>query len=177
MYSELEKHFEGNHKITLSSNIEDDEEVYHGYIVGLTRNFICLWLVVDWHHDGFLVMPVKYRTGVRHGKYEKTYHRILKSEGCLTDVIKPNWLKIGSYKSAFKSLEANCNNVTIESRLPSVDEFVVGEIKNITDKEVHLKGFDATAKWQDGVYKIPLKDITTLKFGDEYSSVFRKYVA
>lgn len=177
MYSELETHLKRNHKVTLSSEIEDDEDVYHGYIVGLTRNLVCLWLVVDWHHDGFAIMPVKYVTGIRHGKYEKTYHRVLKSEGCLADVAMPGWLKIGSYKAAFNALKANCNNMIVESRLPPVDEFVVGEIRNVTDKEVHMKGFDATGNWQDGSYKIPFKEITVLKFGDEYSTVFRKYVA
>ncbi len=177
MFSELEKHFKNGHKITLSSEIEDDEEIYHGYIAEMSRGFVCLWLVSDWHHDGFLIMPIKYVTNVRHGKYEKAYHRILKAEGCLADVGKPDWLKIGSIKSALKSLLANHNNVQIESRLPYADEFVIGEIKRIADKEVQLKGFDATAKWQKGSYKVPFKDITAIKFGDEYSTVFRKYVS
>ncbi len=176
MYSELEKHFTKNNKVKVWSDIEDDEETYYGYIVGLTRNFVCLWCVEYWHHDGFMILPIKHITEIRHGKNEKTDHRILKLEGRLVDVEKPKWLKIGSYKSIFKSLEKNYNNVIVESRLPSSDVFVLGKILNIANTEVQIKGFDATGKWEDEVYIIPFKEITAVKFGDEYSSIFRKYV-
>lgn len=176
MYDELNKHVKGNHKVTLTSDIGGEEEVYHGYIVGLTDYYCCLWLVVDWHHDGFLIIPNKYITDIQYGEYEKAYHHILESEGCLGAVNKPDWLSIECYASALKSLKANCNVVSVESRLPDVDEFVVGKIKDVNNELVYLQGFDATATWQDGIYEIPLNDVTAVKFGDEYSSVFIKYV-
>ena len=176
MQERLASYYKRGCKLTLSSEIEEDEEIYHGYIIKLTSNYACLWLVTDWHYDGILILPIRYITDITYGKYEKTYHRILKSEGALKDMSKPKWLNVGSFKSAFKSLMKNEKIVTVESRLLDINEFVIGNVVDLTDKEVHIKGFDAAAKWRDGVYKIPYKEITSLKFDDEYSSVFKKYV-
>jgi len=176
MRSKLERHLEKHHHVAVFSKIADNEEIYRGYVVGLSRNLVCMWLVTEWHHDGFIIIPIKYVTKVRYGKFEKTDHRILEAEGRLVDVVMPGWLKIGSYRSAMKSLRINHNNIIIESRLPSVEQFIVGKIDIINNKNAKFKAFDAAAKWISGFYTVPFKEITSVMFGDNYSSILRKYV-
>ena len=176
MKNKLSKYLKKNKHVKLFSNIKDDDTVYFGYIVGLSDTFVCLLTTDDFRQDGFVIMPISVIKRVRHSKYEKTYQKIMKEEKRLNGIKKPKWLKLKSYKSIFKSLAKNYNNVIIESRYPRYDEFRIGKIKKIKNKKLLMRDFDAKGKWGKGNIHIPFKSITDIKFKDEYSTVFRKYV-
>jgi len=176
MYKKLKHYFKKKYYLTIYSNIEENEENYEGYIVDINSDFVCLYIIEDWHNDGYVILPIKYITSVRCKKHEKVFHKVLKLEGVTTKVFKPDWLNIHNYNSIFKTLQKNKNNIIIESRIPSIDEFVIGKIVKIKKRKVYLKAFDATGQWLCGLYKVPYDEISLIKFDDEYSSVFRKYI-
>ena len=173
----LRKAFEGGMKVTVESEIDDDIEVYHCFIVGLTEDFACLFLLSDWHYDGIQIVPVEFITGLESGEFEATYHRILDKEGVLPNIKIPSWLDLTNLESITRSIKENHNNLMIESRMESSDEYVIGKITEIEKDSLTLKGYDANARWEDGSYEIPFSEITSIKFDDEYTNIMVKHIS
>ena len=171
----LREHLKKKHFVTVSSVIAKDEENYRGYLIKVSNDYICMMVIKDWHTDGYVILPMKFVSDIKYSKYEKKNNEILIKEGVISEIPKLSWLSLKSSKSIFISLEKKINTIIVESRLPKVDEFVVGKIKKVKNKHVYLKGFDGTGKWLDGIFKIPYSEITSVTFGDEYSTVFEKY--
>lgn len=161
-------------KITIFTSFEDIEETFHGYIVGISNEFICLWNVEDWHHNGFKIIPIEIINDTRCNKYEETYHEILMTENVLVDVSMPKWLDITSIESIFKSFAKENKIIGVEGKYS--DEIVIGEILCIENNSVTLKGFDACARWLDGSFKVPYDELLEIYFDDEYTKIMYKYI-
>ncbi len=160
---------------TVTIRHNDYEDDFSGYIVAESESLICLWVVEDWHHNGFLVSPKNVITNVKHEDYELKAHEILMKEGVASQISAPRKLNIDSYWQMFKSLKNENQVIVIESKYDQ--QCAVGLITNVNKSEgyLDLKGFDACAKWFKGTFRIPFNDILFVKFDDEYSSVLYKY--
>ena len=68
MKNQLKKFLNLKNKITLLSCIDNKEYRYHGFIVGVSKKFVCMWTINDWHHDGYEIIPRRFVTKLINSK-------------------------------------------------------------------------------------------------------------
>jgi len=81
-----------------------------------------------------------------------------------------------SWKSILTQLKELDFHVIIESDHKKVLNFHIGQIVKTTNKSVFIHNYDPNGFFDKMPTKIKFKKIRTLKFDDNYSKVFRKYL-
>lgn len=147
-----------------------EDEVY-GQILKQSDKFILIREIKDWHFDGYIIFPTKYISSIKHGKLEKFREKVLnkKINFDLT------WLDISSYKSIFKTLKINYNEIGIEGAEENVNQFVIGKIESFDKNNLYLLKLSPYAKFEKKEVIIPKKEITAIYFGDEYNTKLFEY--
>lgn len=97
---------------------------------------------------------------------------INKRRGLLDDLETPP-IDISSWKAAFESLAKTDYYVIVRNDYRGF--FRIGKIKRVKKKSVIFKSFDGDGVWQPKI-KIPFSDITTVQFGDRYSTVWKEHI-
>lgn len=146
-------------------------EVYRGFVIGLTDQFVATNDVLEWHTDGLRIYALDKLSGFVRNEAEEKSQEILKWNGVKASS-HYGWLKLNSYKEIFTSLQNNCKTVVVV-----YDNIaVVGEIIKISNDKVSIKGFDANGVWEDELLEVSFEEITHICAEDEYSKVLRAYV-
>lgn len=91
----------------------------------------------------------------------------------LLDGIEVPKIDLTSWKTVFKSLAKTDFYIIIQNQYN--DSFYIGKIKKVGKKSVTFKHFDAFGVWQHKE-KIPLTEITSVRFADRYSTNWKKYL-
>jgi hypothetical protein len=105
-------------------------------------------------------------------------NKILKKEGVIDSIVVPD-IDMADWETIFKSLQKRNHNVIVEkeSLEPDKSEFVIGRIEKIYRNFAYIRHFDADGVWQNGPYKIPYTEITSVTFDSRYITVYSKYLS
>lgn len=82
-------------------------------------------------------------------------------------------LDISSWKATIESLAETDFFVIVRNDYSGF--FRIGEIKKVKKSGVVFRSFDGDGVWQPKI-KIPFSDITSVQFGDRYSTYWKKYI-
>jgi hypothetical protein len=173
----LQKYCDKKSYLKIYRTVCNEEENLSGFILELSKNFIFLQLDYDFMFDGFAIIRQGDFDSVRHSSYERTKRRIFKSEGLLEKGFgfeKP--LPLTSWNEIFKTLKKYDCHVIIENVNKDYLDFWIGEIKSVTDKSVSIHNYNPDGELDEKSKNIKFDTISVIKFGDRYSTTFRKYL-
>ncbi len=158
---------------TIFGNIEN----LYGFVVSISKSFMLIHVAPEFRLDGFAIIKKNDFDYIRNSSFEKTQKKIFKAEGFLDkDLSFDENFKLNRWVKILKQLKKMDFHVIIESEKNGYLEFYIGQIVAITKKNVSILNYDANGIYDDKPTKIKYKRIRVLKFGDHYSTVFRKYL-
>ena len=150
----------------------------YGFPIAVGPSLILLRHVADFDVDGFIVMPLRDIANVRSDNNERFLERVLSDEGQLGKRRAPTIsLAVESWSGVFRALGAEREIVIVECERKDGEDFCIGVVTGVTDDSVGIHQFDAVADWDPAPTIVPFDDITHVRFGDRYTSVYAHYVA
>ena len=143
--------------------------------LGVSEELLLVRDVVDFHLDGFRVLPRASVEGLRHGPLERFRHAVLRAEGALDDLESPQEVALESWQSAARVLKAR-PLVAVERELDREQPFLVGRIRRAHRKSLSLLPYDPFARPAGEEVRIPYEEMTALSFGGEYVETLARYL-
>ena len=175
--SMLRKYQSKKEIIKIGRTVREGKANIYGVIMGLSKQF--MYLAED---DGFrfnaeIIIKTDHYDSIRCSDFEKTIKKILKSEKQLTKT-KPKRTKIdlSSWNTLFIDLKKLDIHVIVECEDLKEPTFTIGPIEKISKKSVFVRNYDANGQLDKKLTKLKFEDITLVKFNDDYSKTFRKYL-
>ncbi len=151
----------------------------NGYLLDASKTLGLMHCFHDFMPDGFAVFRLADVTGVRSGKHERLWDRMLAGEGLLTALSNPPRVDLCNLKTTIDSIRNHYQGIIIESEDPDEDteDFYIGSVLSTNGNEVRLQHFDALGVWKITPEVIPYNDITLIQFDTPYINRFWKYLA
>lgn len=143
--------------------------VYY-YVLDFSEKLCLCACEDDFILDGFEVCRLRDTESVELVKNATV--EINRQNGLLDDIEDPN-VDISSWKTVFSSLAKTGLYVIVRNDYR--DFFRIGKIKKVKKSSVVFKSFDGDGVRQPKI-KIPFSDITSVQFGNRYSTYWKKYL-
>ncbi len=173
----LEKYKSHQSIVQFDMTIAGEDEIVSGFVIGLSPEFVFIRVVDDFSLDGFAIFNKDAINSARSNRSDKTFWRILRSEGLLNEGIDcPFPLKLTSWSDIFKTLKKNDYHVSVQYEDEEFVGFVIGAIVSVRQKSVSIHNYDVNGKLNESPTKRSYDSIDIVKFGDRYSTIFRKYL-
>jgi len=173
----LQKYIDKKAFVKLYRTVCNKEENLSGFILGMSKDFLFLQLDSDFMLDGYAIIRLYDFDGLRLSSYERTQRKIFKAEGILdTSYGFDRPVPLTSWTGILKTLKSYDLHVIVENINKDCLDFWIGEIKTVRDKSVSIHNYNPDGQLDDKPKNIKLDTISIIKFGDRYSTVFRKYV-
>ena len=173
----LQKYIDNKSFVKIFRTICDKEESLSGFILGMSQGFLLLQLDYDFMFDGYAVIRKDDFDYVRHSSYERTQKKIFKAEGLIEKGYGfDKELPLLSWTEIIKTLKRYDFHIIIENLNKDYIDFWIGEIKRVTDKTVNIHNYNPDGQLDEKPKSIKLETISTLHFGDRYSTIFRKHL-
>jgi hypothetical protein len=173
----LQKYIDKKAFVKLFRTVCGQEENLSGFILGMSKSFLFLQIDYDFMLDGYAIIRLDDFDSLRLSSYERTQRKIFKTEGILAASYGfDKSLPLTSWADILKALKKYDLHVIVENINKDYLDFWIGEIKNITDKSVSIHNYNPNGVFDDKPKSIKFDTISIIKFGDRYSSVFRKYL-
>ncbi|HKO82757.1 MAG TPA: hypothetical protein VJU78_20265 [Chitinophagaceae bacterium] len=173
----LQKYSDKKSFIKFYRTVCGQEENLSGFILGLSKHFVFIQLDYDFMLDGFAIIRLDDFDSIRHSSYERTQRKIFKCEGLLDNGFGfDKLMPLTSWTDIFKTLKKYNYHVIVENINKDYLDFWIGEIKSVTDKSVSIHNYNPDGELDDKPKNIKFETISVLKFGDRYSTTFRKYL-
>lgn len=173
----LQKYIDKKAFVKILRTVCGQEENISGFILGMSKGFLLLQLDYDFMLDGYAIIRLDDFDSLRLSSYERTQRKIFKAEGILDTAYGfDKSLPLTSWTEIFKTLKSYDLHVIVENINKDYLDFWIGEIKKVTDKSVSIHNYDPDGQLYDKPTNIKFDTISIVKFGDRYSTVFRKYL-
>lgn len=173
----LQKYIDNKSFLKIFRTVCDEEENLFGFLLAMSKNFLLLQLNQDFMLDGYAIIRKDDFDSIRHSSYERTQRKILNAEGILAASYGfDKALPLSKWEDIFKTLKKYDFHVVIENVNKDYLDFWIGEIKKVTDKSVSIHNYNPDGELDEKPTSIKFDTISVIKFGDRYSTVFRKYL-
>jgi hypothetical protein len=173
----LQKRLDKKDFVKIKMSFFGEEENLSGFILDQSTHFLLLQTVIDFRFDGYAIISKYDFESIRCNRVDKTQKKILDAEGALeqhyginTHIILDDW------NTVLNDLMAKDFHVIIENVRKDYLEFNIGSIEKISSNKIKINNYDATGKLNKKPVSIKINDIRIVKFGDTYSTIFRKYL-
>lgn len=173
----LQKYIDKKNYVKIFRTVCGKEESLSGFILGMSKYFLFLQVDYDFMLDGYAIIRLDDFDSIRHSSYEMTQKRIYKSEGILMSTYgfdKP--LPLTSWADILRKLKSYDLHVIIQNINKDYLDFWIGEIKTVTEKSVNIHNYNPNGELDNKPKTIKFDTISIIKFGDRYSTTFRKYL-
>ena len=172
----LEKHWAKKLYVRLTRKKSKFEGISTGFVIDKSSDFILLQETDEFRILGYQIIPINTIKHVRYNKNDKTYERILKEEGLLSDVKAKYEIDLTDWNSIATDVKKTELTVISECEHPKLNYFCIGQIKRINKKSISIRYFNAQGILDKKNRKHKFEDITKLSFDDRYANVFSKYL-
>jgi hypothetical protein len=153
------------------------EENLSGFILGMSKRLLLLQLDNEFTLDGYAVIRLDDFDSIRHSSYERTQQKIFRTEALLsTGYGFDQPLPLTSWTALLKALKGYDLHVVVENINKDFLDFWIGPIKRVSEKSVSIHNYNPDGQLDAKPTAILLETISVLKFGDRYSTIFRKYL-
>lgn len=173
----LQKHIDNKDFVTIYRTFNDRKKDLSGYILSMTTGFLLLQETYDFIFDGYSIIRKDQFDSLRCNKFDKTQKRIFQAEGLIDKdygIDKP--ISLSNWQDIFKDLDKLNYHIIIECDNKRTPKFLIGPIEQVLKNKVNIRNYDPTGKLDEKLSSIKYKDITVVRFGDTYSTIFRKYL-
>lgn len=173
----LQQHVGKKDFIKINRSFKDKEDNIAGFLLSFSKDFLLLQVDDEFSLNGYVVIRKDQFDSLRCNKYDKALKRIYKAEGLLDNQFGIHKdISLTTWQDIFKDLKSFDYHVIVECEDKDEPDFVIGPIKRITKEKVGIQYYDPTGKLENGMTTIKYSDITIVRFGDRYSTTFRKYL-
>lgn len=173
----LQKYIDNQSFIKIFRTVCEKEENISGFLLGMSKDFMFMHLDFDFTLDGYAIIRKEDFDNIRHSSYERTQRKIFKAEGLLDKAFgfgKP--LPLTNWKDIFNTLKNYDYHVIIENINKDSLDFWIGQIIRVSDKTVSIHNYNPDGQLDEKPKSIKFSTISIVKFGDNYSTTFRKYL-
>jgi hypothetical protein len=175
--NELQRYIDQKAFIKIYRKLFEHEENISGFILSMTKDFILIQTDNEFKLDGFAIIKKGDYERIRHSSFERTIRKIFKAEGLLnTGFGLKQQLNMESWTSIFKALKKQDVHIILESEHEDYLDFHIGPIVKVNKKSLSIHNYNPNGIYDNKPTTITFEKIRTLKFGDNYSVVFRKYI-
>jgi hypothetical protein len=173
----LQKYIDNKSFIKIYRTVFDKEENLSGFLLGMSKDFMFMQVDSDFTFDGYAIIRKDDFDNIRHSSYERTQRKIFKAEGLLEKGYGFNkHLPLTNWTDIFETLKNYDFHVIIENENKDCLDFWIGQIVKVTDKSVSIHNYNPDGVLDEKPKSIKFNTISIVKFGDNYSMTFRKYL-
>jgi hypothetical protein len=173
----LQRYIDSKAYVQIFRTVCGQEENLSGFILGLSRRLLLLQLNNEFMLDGYAVIRLDDFDSIRHSSYERTQRKIFKAEGLMsTGYGFDRELPLTSWTALLKALKVYDLHIIVENINKDVLDFRIGPIKRVSEQTVSIHNYSPDGQLDDKPTVISLEAISIVKFGDRYSTIFRKYL-
>ena len=173
----LKKYIENKNYVKIIRTVCDKEENLSGFILGMSKNFLLLQLAQDFMLDGYAIIRLDDFDSIRHSSYERTQRKIFNAEGLLsTGYGFDKQLSLTSWTDILKALKGYDLHIIVENINKDFLDFWIGPITKVAADSLSIHNYNPDGQFYDKPTVIKLETISVIKFGDRYSTIFRKYL-
>lgn len=176
----LQKHIDKRDLVNIYRFFNGNQYVLNGFILKKSADCLLLQQIDQFLPNGYIIILRNTIDRIRCDKYDRAQRKILKAEGMMEreEAIEDS-IDMSSWQTIFKDLRkldfhviAECENLPE----PAIAIYTIGPIKRISKKLVSVQFHDSSGKLENVNTPILFDDLTTVTFGDRYSTTFRKYL-
>lgn len=173
----LQKHLGKQVCIKLYRELAGERDNVEGFILKHSEQFVLLQSAGEFRMDGYKIIRKSDIIKYRFNKFDSTQTKIYRAEGLLEKFYGIDFdIYLQDWQSIFRAIAKRNIILIIECEEDENPDFLIGPIKRVGKNTVAIQYFDATGLLDDYYLSIKYSDITTLTFGDNYSTVFGKYL-
>lgn len=132
----------------------------------------------DFYPEGCTALRLRDIVGLRSGRYERLWERMLAAEGMLDHVGLPYEVPLRDLATLLRALRRRGEFVILEceDRDADVEDYYVGRVLAVGRDSVRFAPFDPLGRWEERAHVIPLSEVTQVQFDAPYSNTFAKYL-
>ena len=150
-----------------------DEGHWYCYVLGSSDRLICFAVEDDFLLNGFVIGKL---SDLRLAKpCGALFDRMCRECG-LPDQLQFLPIDLSSWETVFRSLQRLGRMIIVENDLPDKGFFRMGYVTDVTQAYIAFRSVDADGVWTEHVM-IAYDTITSVTFGDRYSSTWQKYLS
>ncbi len=172
----LKKHCTEKLYVRLTRRKGNFEGTTTGFILDISSDFILLQESDDFRVLGYQIIPIKTIKHVRYNKNDRTYERILREEGLMSEVISKHKINLTNWITITNDIKLTELTVISECEHPNLRYFCIGALQQVNKKSISIRYFDAEGILDKKNTKHSFKNITKLSFDDHYANIFSKYL-
>lgn len=173
----LRRHFAKKDFVQINRTFYGKKKNISGFILAISKDFLLIQNTNEFFFNGYLIIRKDGFDSIRCNEYDKTQKKIFKGEGILNNgygldkkISLENWQEI------FRSLKAADFHVIIECEEKEEPDFEIGPIKRVNSQTVSIQYYNPAGILEIKTTSVRYADITTLTFGDRYTTIFKKYL-
>ncbi len=173
----LEKYKSKRDVVKIYRQVTDGEADVYGVIQNMSDTFMQLAEQDEFKFNGEVIIRLDHFDSIRCNEYDITIKSILEGEKHLTKS-KPKATKVdlSSWATIFTGMMEADIHVIIECEDLKKPTFAIGPIQKVGNKSLKIHNYNPEGIYDDKPIQIKYKDITIVRFKDQYSSTFRKYL-
>jgi hypothetical protein len=173
----LQKHIDKKDFIKINRTFKNREENISGFLLALSKRFLLLQVDNEFQLNGYAIIPKDRFDSIRCNSYDKAFKRMYKEEGILDTAYGFNQsLPLRSWKELFSGLKKLDYHLIVECEDKDEPVFLIGPVRRVTKDKVSIQYYDPAGILEKKLTTVSYDDITIIKFGDRYSTTFRKYL-
>lgn len=173
----LQKYIDNKSYIKISRTVFNEEENLSGFLLAISKDFLFLQVDNDFTLDGYAIIKKDDFDSIQHSNYERAKRKIFNAEKVLsTSYGFDKDLPLTNWTSILKKLKSYGFHIIVQNINKDYLDFWIGEIKNVTSKSLSIHNYDPAGVLDDKPTNIKFSTISVIKFGDRYSTIFRKYL-
>ena len=157
--------------------VAEDEMSLGGFILQQSDNFLLIQVEEEFFLNGYAIIRTEDIDEIICEDGENMLQQILEKEGVIEESYGIDYeLKMKSWKTIFKHLQELDIHAIVECEDLDEPLFVIGPIEKIGKEKLQIRYYSPSAILEKETTKINMDDITMVKFGDRYSTIYRKYL-
>lgn len=173
----LKKSITNKECVKIFRTICDKEEDISGFILSMSKQFLLIQLDFEFMFNGFAIIRKGDYDKIRCNEWDKTQRKIFKAEGLLeTEYGLDKNIPLTSWKNIITALKNYDYHIVIESVQKDYLAFNIGQIIRVSETSVSILYYNPAGRLDKVPTKIKYDAISNVKFGDRYSTIFRKYL-
>lgn len=173
----LQKHIDDKDFVKIYRTFYDRETSISGFILYMTKDFLLLQETYDFMFDGYSIIRKDQFDSLRCNKFDKTQKSIFLAEGLIDKYYgHVGQIDLTNWQNIFSDLKSLDYHIIIECENKRYPKFLIGPIEKVTKNKIEIWNYDPTGKLDKKASSIKYEDITVVRFGESYSTTFRKYL-
>lgn len=173
----LSRHIQQRNFVKISRSHPGTNEDLRGFILAKSASLLLVQETYEFMFNGYSIIRRADITSIRNGKFEKTSKHIFKSEGLLDSSFGLDAkINLKDWQTVFTDLKQLDFHAIVNCENKEEADFLIGPLKRILSTQVSVQYYDPAGKLNSKPDKVNFSEISKVTFGDNYSTIFRKYL-